>query len=254
VSLRLPDDLERIAREARLASGSESLDAERLLRQSAELVLLGRVDAGEQDYTIAPALGDIDPKLAAATLAMLDGEASALLRAGKAGAEHAVRTLLELQADALFRVGKTEEGVAKLQRFLDEYPTSTQFSGVTRKINVELGVERTSNQDDLLNYPDKGLKQCDYFALYRGWGAILHRRIAVKGVAALRETVTEIERACSGKKIFWNNLYSLFALAAASYGECELSRELWRKYLDHNGSRSDLSGYQKWHPECAFTP
>jgi hypothetical protein len=45
--------------------------------------------------------------------------------------------------------------------------------------------------------------------------------------AALRETVAEIERACgASKKIFWNNLYSLFALAAASYGECDLSREL----------------------------
>jgi TolB-like protein len=254
VSLRLPDDLERIAREARLAAGSESLDDDRLLRQSVEFVLLGRVDAGEQDYTIAPALGDLDPRIAEAMFAMLDREAASLLRTNKVGAEHDVRAILELWADALFRIGKTEEGIAKLQRFLDEYPTSTQFSAVTRKINVELGVERTSNQDDLLNYPDKGLKQCDYFALYRGWGPIVHRRIAVKGVAALRETVTEIERACSGKKIFWNNLYSLFALAAASYGECELSRELWKKYLDHNGSASDLSGYQKWHPECVFTP
>lgn len=254
-SLRLPDDLDRIAREAHLATGSESLDDERLVRQWAELVLLGRVDAGEQDYTIAPALGDLDAKLGAAMFAMLEREVASWLRAGKVGAEHQVQSTLELEADALFRIGKTEDGVAKLQRFLDEYPTSTQFASVTRKINVELGVERTSNQDDLLNYPDKGLKQCDYFALYRGWGSIIHKRLAVKGVAALRETVAEIERACgANKKIFWNNLYSLFALAAASYGECDLSRELWQRYLDHNGSRSDLSGYQKWHPECVFTP
>lgn len=254
-TLRLPADLDRIAREARLSSGSDSVDDRRLLQQSAEFVLLGRVEAGEQDYTIGPALGDLDARLGAATSAMLEREVSRLLQGNKAAAEHDVRQLIELQADALFRAGRTEEGVAKLQRFLDEYPTSTQFSAVTRKINIELGVEHSSNQDDLINYPDKGLKQCDYFALYRGWGPIIHKRISVKGVAALGETVAEIERACgTHKNIYWNNLYSLFALAAASYGDCDLSRELWRKYLDHNGSRSDLSGYQKWHPECVFTP
>jgi TolB-like protein len=254
-SLRLSGDLERIAREAHLVGSSDSLDESGLLRQWASFVLLGKVDAGEQDFTIGPALGDLEPKTGAAMLAALDREVASLTRSSKARAEHHVRSLLELEADALFRIGKTEDGVAKLQRFLDEYPTSTQFSNVTRKINVELGVERTSQQDDLLNYPEKGLKQCDYFALYRGWGSIIHKRIAVKGAAALRETVTEIERACAAnKKIFWNNLYSLFALAAASYGDCDLSRELWQKYLDHNGSRSDLSGYQKWHPECVFTP
>jgi len=254
-NLRLPADLDRIATEAHLKNGSESLRDEWFVRQAAEFVLLGRVDEGEQRYTIGPALGDLYPKLWAATVATLDRAVDALLRGGKAGAEPNVRAALELLADALFRIGKTEEGVGKLQRFLDEYPTSTQFSSVTRKINLELGVERTADKDDLLNYPDKGLKQCDYFALYRGSGSIIPRRVAVKGVAGFVETITEIERACSGHKgVYWNNLYSLYAGMAARYGECELSRELWRKYLAHNGSRSDLNGYQKSQPECVIFP
>jgi hypothetical protein len=76
----------------------------------------------------------------------------------------------------------------------------------------------------------------------------------VKGVAGLAETITEIERACGDHKLFWNNLYSLFAGMAARYGECELSRELWRKYLAHNGSRTDLNGYQKSQPDCLIFP
>ena len=253
-NLRLPDDLDRIATEAHLKSGSLSLREDGLVRQAAELVLLGWVDEGEQRYTLGPALGDLDPKLAAATFKALDQQVDSLLRGNKIGAEHDVRSVLELLADALFRNGKTEEGVGKLQRFLDEYPTSTQFGSVTRKINVELGVERTSDKDDLINYPDKGLKQCDYFALYRGSGSIIPRRVAVKGVAGLAETITEIERACGDHKLFWNNLYSLFAGMAARYGECELSRELWRKYLAHNGSRTDLNGYQKSQPDCVIFP
>src|SRR5204863_10006942 len=155
-SLRLTGDLERIAREAHLVGSFDSLDDSSLLRQWVGFALLGKVDAGEQDFTIGPALGDLEPKVATAMLAALDREAASLVGSSKAGAEHQVLSLLELEADALFRIGKTEEGVAKLQHFLDEYPTSTQFSNVTRTINVELGVERTSQQDDLLNYPDKG--------------------------------------------------------------------------------------------------
>jgi TolB-like protein len=255
LNLRLPADLDRIARETHLKTSSDSIDEERLARQTGEFVLLGRVEDGERPYSIGPALGDLDPKLWAATFEALDREVDSLLRSNKASADRQVSSALELQADALFRIGKTEQGVAKLQRFLDEYPTSTRFSSVTRKINVELGVERTSTQDAVINYPDKGLKQCDYFALSKGWSAIIHRRIAVKGAAAVLETVTEIERACANhNEIYWNTLYSSFAADAARYGECELSRELWRKYLAHKGSRSDLDGYQKNQPECVIFP
>jgi len=253
-NLRLPEDLERIAREAHLKTGSDSISDERLVRQEAELALLGRVDDGDKAYHLGPALGDLDPKVWAATFGALEREVDSLLQSNKARAEHDVSAALELLADALFRIGKTEDGIAKLQRFLDEYPTSTRFSNITRKINVELGVERTSRQDDLINYPEKGLKQCDYFALYRGFEAIIHKRIAVKGVAGLVETIAEIERACGGHKLYWNNLYSAFAGDAARYGECELSRELWHKYLDHGGSRTDLDGYQKSQPDCVIFP
>lgn len=253
--LTLPDDLERITRESHLhKSGSESIDDDQLLREQAQLVLLGDVDEGEKDYAIAPALGDLEPKLGAAIATTLDHAVDTLLRTNKAHAEYAVRSLLELQFTALIRVGKTEAGIAKLQRFLDEYPTSTQFAGVTRMINIELGVEHSAHQDDLLNYPDKGLKQCDYFALYRGSDVISRKRIAVKGTAGIAETVTEMEHACGTAKIFWNNLYSSFAIMAAAYGECTLSRDLWRKYMAHGGSRSDLDGYQKWQPDCVIFP
>jgi TolB-like protein len=252
--LRLPSDLDRMAQEAHLTSGSESLSDGGLLRQSAEFVLLGKVYDGDQQFTIAPALGDLDPTLGAATLAALDRAVDALGRTARAGAEYEVSAALELEADALFRIGRTEDGIARLQRFLDDYPTSTRFSSIARRINLELGVEFSSNQDDLLKYPDKGLKQCDYFALYRGAGAIVTRRVAVKGVTGLVETIREIERACAGRPLFWNNLYSLFAGMAFHFGECELSRALWHKYLAHNGSRSDLEGYQRSQPDCAILP
>jgi TolB-like protein/tetratricopeptide (TPR) repeat protein len=254
-SLRLPEDLSRIAREAQLlSSSSDSADEPRILRRWCQFALLGKVDPGEHDFLIGPALGDLDPRVAAAAFAALDRGVASLLQRNKTGAEHDVEQHLELWADALFRLGKTEESVAKLQRFLDEYPTSTGFSRVTRKINVELGVEHTADMDDLLKYPDKGLKQCDYFALARGWSVVIHRRISVKGPAALAETVGEIERACGTQKLYWNDLYSMMALSAAGYGDCELSHQLWRKYLAHNGSRADFDGWQKWHPDCAFVP
>jgi TolB-like protein len=255
-SLHLPEELDRIAREAHLKDTFDSsIDDERLAHQDAAFVLLGEVEVGGKRYTIGPALGDLDPKLWSATSGALEREVDTLVRTHKAGAERQVSADLELLADALFRIGKTEQGVGKLQRFLDEYPTSTQFASVTRKINVALGVEYSFFEENLLNYPDKGLKQCDYFALYKGWGSIIHRRVSVKGAAALGETVAEIEHACGGHKdLFWHNLYSLFAGAAALYGECELSRELWRKYLAHKGSRADLDGYQKSQPDCVIFP
>jgi hypothetical protein len=40
-----------------------------------------------------------------------------LLQSAKVKAEYAVSTALELEADALFRIGKSEQGIAKLQRF-----------------------------------------------------------------------------------------------------------------------------------------
>jgi hypothetical protein len=226
-----------------------------LVRQLGEFVLLGRVDEGEQSYPIGPALGDLDSALSAAMFATLEREVESLLRSNKVGAEYEVSAALELAADALFRIGKTEQGVGKLQRFLDEYPTSTRFSSITRKINAELGVERTAVQDDLINYPDKGLQQCDYFALARGAHPIIHKRVAVKGVAGLVETIAEIERSCGNhRELYWNSLYSTFARAAAGYGECELSRAMWRKYLAHGGSRTDLDGYQRSQPGCVIFP
>jgi len=253
MSSRLPGDLDRIADEAHLKKTSENL--EDVAHQEAKFVLLGQVEEGEKDYTIGPALGDLDPKLWSETFGMLDREVDSLLRSNKVGAEHEVESALELQAKALFRIGKTEQGIAKLQRFLDQYPTSKYFSFVTRDINIELGIEHSYTQGNILNYTDKGLKLCDYGALALGAESIIPHRIAVKGIAGLVDTITEIERACGGHdKIFWNNLYSSFASKAARYGECELSRELWRKFLAHKGSRAELDSAQKNQADCMIFP
>lgn len=253
MDLRLPGELDRIAGEAHLKKQVEHL--EEVAHQEAKFVLLGQVEEGEKDYTIGPALGDLDPKLWSEMFGMLDREVDSLLRTNKVGAEYEVKTALELQAEALFRIGKTEQGIAKLQRFLDQYPTSKDFSHVTRDINVELGVEHTFDRGNILDYSDRGLKRCDYGALALGARSIIPHRVAVKGVAALAETITEIERACgSHDDLFWNNLYSMFASTAARYGECELSRELWRKFLDHKGSRAELESAQKHQADCVIFP
>jgi TolB-like protein len=251
--VQLPEDLDRIVKEAQL-TGHAAIDEDTLLCKEGQLVLLGEIEDGEHRYHLGPTLGDLDATLWSAVLAALDRRVDTLLRSNKARAELAVHTALELQADGLLHVGKTEEAIAKLQRFLDEYPTSTLFSNVTRRINVELGVERSAVQEDILNYPDNGLKQCDYFVLARGFEQIIHRRVAVRGAAAIGETVAEIERACGGRKLYWDSLYAMFARNAAAYGECDLSRALWRKYLDHNGSRRDLDGWQNSQPECVIFP
>jgi len=75
-----------------------------------------------------------------------------------------------------------------------------------------------------------------------------------RGAAALAETITEIERACGTRPLFWPSLYAAFARDAARYGECDLSRAMWRKYLAHSGSRTDLDGYQKTQPGCVIFP
>lgn len=253
VNSDLPRDLDRIASEAHLKKSVEHLDE--AARQEAKFVLLGQVEEGEKAYTLGPALGDLDPKLWSETFAMLDREVDSLLRSNKVGAEYEVESALALQAKALFRIGMTEEGIAKLQRFLDQYPTSRDFSHVTRDINIELGVEHSSDRGDVLDYSDKGLKRCEFDLLNRGANSMISHRIAVKGVAGLVDTITEVERACGNHKDFmWHNLYMTFASTAARYGECELSRELWRKFLDHGGSRGDLDGYQKGQPDCVIFP
>ena len=62
-----------------------------------------------------------------------------------------------------------------------------------------------------------------------------------------------MEHACGTKQILWNNLYSLFANMAARYGDCDLARDLWRKYLAHNGSRPDFEAYQQHQHDCVIS-
>src|SRR5262249_8050528 len=79
ISPRLPDERDKIAREAHL-KGSETLDDGLQLAEEAGFVLLGQVSEGEQRYRIAPVLGDLDPKLSTAMFAVLDREVDARIR------------------------------------------------------------------------------------------------------------------------------------------------------------------------------
>ena len=250
----LDADTQNLLREATLGEVRVDQDpAEQLLH----FILFGRAIDGENGYTIAPALGDLDPKEQAAALAIIDGRVEKLMKArDKAGARQSyvelqVKQQLETKAEVYERLDRDEDAIAALQKFLDAYPTNERANDVDKKIKQLLGVEHDYSHNQRERWA-QALKTCDDMDIRVGNGT-LDRLVARMGLAGLDARAAELEKACKlGPKTHsaFDYVYQSLAHEAATDDDCDRYRLYSKKYIEAGGSAGDMMSWAKHFEWC----
>jgi TolB-like protein len=220
----------------------------------AEFLLLGRFRDRDQSYVMGPTLADLDPS------AMKEGTRlmEQALKDAEAGParerELRTRRALELHGDALLLRGNVEEAVAKWQLFLDRFPTSNAFDSMSKKIKTALGVGPNSRDNAASQYNEALGSSCDKRIILEGFGQEMNRRMVTQGYKAAREIFLELDAKCAEAKELRPYLRSLLttaALTAAYAHDCATFHALTPRFLELNGSKSDIAGYLKnYVPHC----
>ncbi len=247
--VKLPADDELVARELHLDT-RDSTPGETLLR----FVLRGRVsEAGSlASFHIAPALADLDKKIAKGALALADQLAHGKGANGPAYEQYEMVRIHELLAEYLIERGKVEEGIAQYQEILDRFPKLPQWDRYERAIKQQLGLEHDNTVTQLTRYA-KGLKQCDAWDMHVGLGTAESQRVSYRGLAAFDEMLKEVVKSCGTSPDLdkmKKSLFISFALQAASYEDCELFDSYLKQWLAVGGSASDAVGYRKNYSSC----
>jgi TolB-like protein len=230
------------------------------VRALLDFVLEGRADDGnESKFTIAPALGDLDPKEQKAAFDLLDQQVEAATAArAKAPANQQQRyeveaiNLLDDRADALLRLDRDEDAIAALQKILDLFPASSQATHAESKIKRLLGAEHDNGRDKQERWA-KALTTCDDMDIRVG-SETLDRKLRRMGLAALAAQAAELETACKPNpknRSAFAYVYKGLALTAGTHEDCEAFRSWFKKYLEADGSVGDMMAYQKnYVPGC----
>jgi TolB-like protein len=244
-----PEDAERV-RQAKY--GALRFDETPAI-EVARALLLGRFEDGSESYNMGPSLSDLEPSALEEGLRLLDEAAQAAEPLPPRLRETRMKQALELHGDALMRKGRTEEAIAKWQRFLDLFPTSGQFKFVSEKIKTALGMGSNAYSNAGATF-SQSLADCDKSGILQGYDQELHRRLLTRGYTAARELFREVDSKCGEDqqlKPYLRSLLTSSALSAAQAGDCDSFHTLMARFLALNGSQGDVAGYLKNHvPHC----
>jgi TolB-like protein len=223
----------------------------------AEFLLMGRFRDRDQSYVMGPTLADLDPSAMKEGIRLIEQALRDAEAAPDREREYRTRRVLELHGDALMLRGKLEEAVAKWQLFLDRYPTSNAFNNVSRKIKAALGVGPNSRENAATQY-NEALASCDKRIILEGYDAEMNRRMVTQGYKAAREMFLELDAKCAEAKELRPYLRSMLisaALTAANAQDCATFHAFTPRFLELNGSQSDIEGYLKnYVPHCRPAP
>ncbi len=246
----LAPETDRLLRDAKM--GTLHISENHLLTLVA-FVLGGRAVDGDESYTLAPALGDVDAKEGQATFALMDKTLADLLaRYPKAAAgaqpllEHEATSLLELDAQVLERLDRDEDAIGALQKILDAFPSSGRASFAERRIKELLGAEHDNAQDKRERWA-QALKSCDDMDIRVG-NDTFDRKLKRMGLAALPAHAAELEKACAltpKSRQAFAYVYENLASEAAFHEDCDAFRTWYRKYVEADGSIGDMMSRQK---------
>jgi TolB-like protein len=210
-------------------------------------VLEGYCYDSKDRFTLAPALGDVDENEAKATFALIDRRI--------VENEKDVRTvaqMTELKAQALLRLDRDDDAVAALQKVLDAFPTSSEATRAEDQIKRVLGATHDNSREKQERWA-KALTTCEDMDIRVGMES-LHRKIARSGLKGLDAQAAELEKACKvtpKNRSAFAYMYKDLALEAGNHEDCDGFRSWFKKYVEADGSISDMLGYQKnWRPWC----
>lgn len=243
-------EVARLANDAQFGEGSfEDLSFLSSLRFAFE----GRLFDGEA-FTVAPVLGWVDQAERKALLGELDAIVSKGLSRAAAGdrlEEGRSSALLEFKAWIAFADGDLDASVTAYQALLDAFPTGHRAKWVEQRI-TQLLEGRDPEQGQRERWA-KAMKDCDDMDLRVGVQSV-DWRLRRSGLNALAEVAKELEQACPLTKKNRGGVaavYHRLAHLAAERDDCDRWRLYSRKYLEAEGSVSDLLGYQKnYTPWC----
>ncbi len=207
----------------------------------------GRLEDGES-FNVVPALGYVDAKEARLVRDELDARIKKFLDAKK---PYDASRASDMKADLLAWEGDLDGAVSTLQAFLDVFPTDSSSSGFERRITELLKAD--SNEFEDVNRWKKALDGCDDMDIRKGV-QVDDRSMRRSGLKGLDDLAAEFEKHCKPQRKNQNAFayfYNTLALDAARGDDCERYRAFTRKYLENDGSVSDMQGYNKnWVPWC----
>jgi hypothetical protein len=247
---RVPENEERLIQDSKI--GSANLGDHDLITL-AEFVLAGRVNDGV-GFTVAPTLGAVDPKEKKEVTEQVDAEIkSALSRfaSGDKQGEWQASRLLEFKASQAVYEGNLDAAIGSYQQLLDAFPTGSRSSWLEGRIK-ELLEGRTNDLNDVQNW-EAALKTCDDMKI-RVADNMLRRRMLLTGLKAIDELAADIDKAClpatNRTQNAFAQLYAGLAHDAATHDDCDRYRVFYRKYLESNGSVSEMMSWAKHYPWC----
>ncbi len=223
------------------------------LETLAEFVLSGRLDDGT-NFTVGPTLGAVDPKEKKIVSDAVDAEIKSQLEKHKAGdkqAEWKAARLLEFKAGLAVYEGDLDSAIGSYQQILDAFPTSSRSNWVEGRIK-DLLEGRGNDMRDIENY-EAAIKTCDDMKI-RMSHDIMRRRMLKSGLKALDEYSADLEKACNPPtkrtQSAFAQVYGYLAHDAATHDDCERYQTYYRKYLEVNGSVSEMMSWAKHYPWC----
>lgn len=242
-------DEERLATESQFGSVTiNDLGFENLAR----FVLEGFVEDGDH-FRVRPVLGAADPKIDKAVRDEIEArvkDAIAKSAAGDKRAESNGVRLLNQLAEAAVMKGDIDAAVVAYQRVLDSFPFDSRSDWTEKRIKELL--EGRGNEFRDINAWSNAMSECKDMDLRIGV-EIYTRRMAQSGLKAIDEVATELGKC----KVTRSNqggvayAYNTLAMASARAEDCDGYRKYVRKYLENDGSVSDMLGYNKNHvPWC----
>lgn len=210
-------------------------------------VVHGRANDGD-GFTVAPALGFVDPKERAAVLADLDQRIDAAFAAAKADPKqaHVLHGLIGERTAAHLQLYEVDGAVSLLQRYLDAFPTSDWAGRYEKLIKDWLSGRGISGFDKVERW-SKGLKGCDGMDLNVGSDSA-RDRIEQAGWQGVFNMAAEMEKACKrSPKLdsYFSIIYSGWAHDLANAEDCEGFRQMYAKYISVGGGPRDMLAFEK---------
>ncbi len=146
-------------------------------------------------------------------------------------------------------LGRDEDAVATYQRMLDTFPASTNSRYVESQIRKIVGAEHDYHRGTLERWA-KALKEgcTDDMDVRVGSGNAQDRKVRHLGLAGLAAHAAELEKACKPtprNRGAFASVYRDLAMEAARHEDCGAFRAFFTRYVEANGSISDMNAAQK---------
>ncbi|MDP1918476.1 MAG: CsgG/HfaB family protein [Myxococcales bacterium] len=244
------------------------VSADQALNELSQFVFGGRIVSGvdakgdRSDYTVAPTWADLSPADAKALWKTFDDRiAAAMKTAAEASAAQrdstarAAASLIEDKAEILERLHRDDDAVAAFQLILDTYPTDGRNSWREGQIKKLIGGAHDFERDVRERYA-KGLKSCEDMDLRVGASRVCDDQVRHEGLEGMDRFWDNLVKTCPATAKTRSVLAYVakdIAMDSARYDDCERAKTYWRRYVELNGSISDMLGYHKnYTPWCEF--